>query len=53
MNRSTERRLRFHPGMWVRAGGRRFCIRHVVDLETVLVQDPQTGETRQVKVREL
>jgi putative transposase len=39
--------------MWVRAGGRRFCIRHVVDLETVLVQDPQTGETRQVKVREL
>jgi putative transposase len=53
MNRGTERRLRFQPGVWVRTEGRRFCISRVLDLETVLVQDPQTGETRHAKVREL
>jgi putative transposase len=53
MNWSTERRLRFQPGVWVRAEGRRVRISHVLDLDTVLVQDPQTGETRHAKVRDL
>src|SRR5712692_2217404 len=53
MNRITERRLRFQPGVWVRVEGRRFCISQVLDLETVLVQDPEMGEARHAKVQDL
>lgn len=53
MNQSTGPRLHFQPGSWAVVEGRHVCIRQVLDLETVLVKDPQTGETRPAKVREL
>ena len=45
-----ERRLRIEPGAWVTIEGRRFCIRQVLDLETVLVGHAETGETRHAKI---
>ncbi len=48
-----ERRLRIEPGAWVTIEGRRFCIRQVLDLETVLVGHAETGETRHAKIGDL
>jgi putative transposase len=41
------------PDVWVTIEGRRFCIIQVLDLETVLVQDTERGETRHAKIGEL
>lgn len=48
-----DRRLRIEPGAWVTIEGRRFCIRQVLDLETVLVGHAETGETRHAKIGDL
>src|SRR5437763_3619154 len=52
-SRAMERRLRLQPGAWVVVEGKRVRISQVVDLETVLVQDNETGEARHCKVRDL
>jgi hypothetical protein len=48
-----DRRLRIEPGAWVTIEGRRFCMRQVLDLETVLVGHTETGETRHAKLNDL
>jgi len=48
-----DRRLRIEPGAWVTIEGRRFCIRQVLDLETVLVGHTETGETQHAKINDL
>jgi putative transposase len=48
-----ERRLPLQPGASVLLAGQRSRITRVMDLETVLVEDVETGQTRQVKVHEL
>ena len=48
-----DRRLRIEPGAWVTLKGQRFCIRQVLDLETVLVGHAETGETRYAKIDDL
>ena len=48
-----EHRLRLQPGAWVVVEGTRVRISRVVDLETVMVQDNETGEARHCKVRDL
>ena len=48
-----ERRLRLQPGAWVVVEGKRARISQVVDLETVLIQDNETGEARHCKVHDL
>ena len=48
-----ERRLPLQPGASVLLAGQRSRITQVMDLETVLVEDVETGQTRQVKVHEL
>lgn len=48
-----DRRLRIEPGAWVTSEGQRFCIRQILDLETVLVGHAETGETRHAKIDEL
>ena len=48
-----DRRLRIEPGAWVTLEGQRFCIRQVLDLETVLVGHAETGETRRAKIDNL
>ena len=53
MSRAVARRMRIAPGTWVTIQGRRCCIRAVLDLETVVVQDAETGETRHTKIKGL
>jgi hypothetical protein len=53
MNRAMARRMPIAPDVWVTIEGRRFCIIQVLDLETVLVQDTDRGETRHAKIGEL
>jgi putative transposase len=53
MSRAVARRMRIAPGTWVTIQGRRCCIREVLDLETVVVQDAETGETRHTKIKVL
>jgi putative transposase len=48
-----DRRLRIEPGAWVTLEGQRFCIRQVLDLETVLVGHAETGATRHAKIGDL
>jgi putative transposase len=48
-----DRRLRIEPGAWVTLEGQRFCIRQVLDLETVLVGHAETGETRHATINDL
>jgi putative transposase len=48
-----DRRRRIEPGAWVTLEGQRFCIRQVLDLETVLVGHAETGETRHAKINDL
>src|SRR5262249_14990967 len=52
-SRAVARRMRIAPGTWVTIQGRRCCIREVVDLETVVVQDAETGATRHTKIQVL
>ena len=40
MNPALTRRIRIEPGVWVAIKGRRACIVQVLDLETVVVRDP-------------
>lgn len=53
MTPALPRRLSLQPGAWALVAGRRCCIHQVVDLETVLVTDAETGEMRRAKVRDL
>lgn len=48
-----ERRLHLQPGAYVRIGEQRFRITQVINLETVLIEDVETGQARPVKIREL
>jgi putative transposase len=48
-----DRRLQIEPGAWVTIEGRRFCIRQVLDLETVLVGHTETSETQHAKINDL
>ena len=48
-----ERRLHLQPGAYVSIGEQRFRITQVIDLETALIEDVETGEARPVKIREL
>jgi putative transposase len=49
----VERRLHLQPGAYVSIGAQRFRITQVIDLETVLIEDVETGQARPVKIREL
>jgi putative transposase len=49
----VERRLHLQPGAYVSIGEQRFRITQVIDLETVLIEDVETGQARPVKIREL
>jgi putative transposase len=49
----VERRLHFQPGASGVIDGQRFRITHVMDVETVLVEDVNTGQARQAKIHEL
>jgi putative transposase len=49
----VERRLHLQPGAYVSIGEQRFRIAQVIDLETVLIEDVETGQARAVKIREL
>jgi putative transposase len=53
MSHARARRMPIAPDIWVTIEGRRFCILQVLDLETVLVQDTEGGETRHAKIGEL
>ncbi len=53
MKPAPERCLRLQSGAWVVVEGRHSCIRQILDLETVLVKDAETGEVRRSKVRDL
>ena len=48
-----ERRLHLQPGAYVSIEEQRFRITQVIDLETVLIEDVETGQARPVKIREL
>lgn len=48
-----ERRLHLQPGAYVIIEEQRFRITQVMDLETVLIEDVETGQARPVKIREL
>lgn len=48
-----RRSVSFEPGARVLAGGLQYRIRRALDLETVLAEDEQTGQTRTVRVAEL
>lgn len=48
-----ERRLHLQPGAYVRIGEQRFRITQVINLETVLIEDVETGQARPVEIREL
>jgi len=45
--------MRIAPGAWVAIQGRRYCIREVLDLETVVVQAAETDVTRHAKIHML
>ncbi len=49
----VERRLHLQPGASVVINGQRFRITQVMDLETVLVEDVETGQARQAKMHAL
>jgi putative transposase len=49
----VERRLHLQPGAYVSIGEQRFRITQIIDLETVLIEDVETGQARPVKIREL
>src|SRR5262249_46039589 len=49
----VERRLHLQPGASVIIDRQRFRITQVMDLETVLVEDVETGQARQAKIAEL
>ncbi len=53
MKPAAERRLCLQSGAWTMVEGRRCCIHQVLDLETVLVTDAQTGDVRRAKIRDL
>ena len=53
MKPALPRRLSLQPGAWTLVEGRRCCIHQVLDLETVLVTDTETGAMRRAKVRDL
>ena len=53
MTPALPRRLSLQPGAWALVEGRRCCIHQILDLETVLVTDTETGEMRRAKVRDL
>lgn len=53
MNHVLTRRMRIEPGVWVAIKGRRACIVQVLDLETVVVRDTDTGETWHAKIADL
>jgi putative transposase len=53
MKPALPRRLSLQPGAWILVAGRRCCIHQVVDLETVLVTEAETGAMRRAKVRDL
>lgn len=48
-----SRRVTLKPGAEVAAGGQRFCIEQVLDLENVLARDVDSGEAKPLKVRDL
>lgn len=48
-----ERRLHLQPGAYVSIGEQRFRITQVIDLETVLIEEVETGQARQAKIHEL
>jgi putative transposase len=49
----VERRLHLQPGASVIIEGQRFRITQALDLETVLVEEVETGQARQAKMQEL
>src|SRR5216684_3489542 len=49
----VERRLHLQPGAYVIIEGQRFRLTQAMDLETVLVEDVETGQARQAKIQEL
>lgn len=49
----VERRLHLQPGAYVSIEGQRFRITQAMDLETMLVEDVETGQARQAKMQEL
>jgi putative transposase len=49
----VERRLSLQPGAYVIIEGQRFRRTQALDLETVLVEDVETGQARQAKIQEL
>jgi putative transposase len=49
----VERRLSLQPGAYVIIEGQRFRMTQALDLETVLVEDVETGQARQAKIQEL
>jgi len=53
MNPALTRRIRIEPGVWVAIKGRRACIVQVLDLETVVVRDPDKGEAWHAKIEDL
>jgi putative transposase len=53
MNPALTRRIRIEPGAWVAIKGRRACIVQVLDLETVVVRDPDKGEAWHAKIADL
>lgn len=53
MNPALTRRIRIEPGVWVAIRGRRACIVQVLDLETVVVRDPDKGEAWHAKIEDL
>jgi putative transposase len=53
MSQALVRRLRIAPGAWVTIQNRRACIVQVLDLETVVVQETERGETWAAKICDL
>ena len=53
MSQALVRRLRIVPGAWVTIQNRRACIVQVLDLETVVVQETERGETWAAKICDL
>jgi len=53
MKGAMARQIRIEPGIWVAVKGRRACIVQILDLETVVVQDPEKGETWPARIDDL
>ena len=53
MSQDLTHRMRIAPGIWVAMKSRRACIVQVLDLETVVVRDTDTGETWHAKIADL